>query len=105
MVIDTKYNIGDNISWKENIILPEMQNCSFCNATGKIQGHDNRVITCPICNGLKKEHKTRTVNQSGKIQGINGQFNTMENLTKIIFRVLDNNGGIVTVNLNDLENS
>ena len=70
MNIEIKYNVGDKIQWRIGKQTEELEDCSFCNGIGQIQGHDNSILRCPKCNGFKKYPVLRYVDGESTVQGI-----------------------------------
>lgn len=72
MIIDVKYNIGDNIRYIKENFYPVWKTCPCCDGKKYIIGADERKYQCPNCEGygevqeddmhVEKEEKTGTIN-------------------------------------------
>lgn len=70
MIIDVKYNLGDNIRYIERKRHETYGPCPCCNQVGEIIGVDGKKYECPNCGGSgevfegmieSKEEKTGTI--------------------------------------------
>lgn len=51
MILDIVYAVGDNVNYIKHTGMLHSEVCGFCAGSGTIEGHDGRIITCPICDG------------------------------------------------------
>ena len=57
MIIDIKYNIGDNIRYIERKRREVYGPCPCCDQTGEIIGADGEEYECPNCDGSGRVYK------------------------------------------------
>lgn len=79
MIIDVKYNIGDNIRYIEKISYPVWKLCPCCNGKKYIIGADEEKYRCPKCEGNGQVHEEDTSiekEKTGTIKTIHIHYNS-----------------------------
>lgn len=51
MLIDVKYAVNDEVTFKYNKTVTSNCDCGFCGTTGRIRGLDGSEEDCPRCDG------------------------------------------------------
>ena len=70
MIIQTKLDVGDPITWINHTKTNKMVKCGFCNGSGRVQGNDNTIRYCPVCNGTKLIAETNDSEDSDTVRAI-----------------------------------
>lgn len=75
MVIESKYNIGDNVAYIGRKLTDIHTECEFCGGTGEALDYQGHLVECPNCEGYGgfTEEKYVDVPRTGKIYRIDIQ--------------------------------
>lgn len=76
MIIEVKYNVGDEVIWKSGQNTLEQQTCPFCNGTKIVEGHDKSIAPCPKCNGKGTVPVVDYIEGSGIIKSFTVDYNS-----------------------------
>lgn len=79
MIIDVKYQVGDNVKYIHKEYVTEYIKCPCCDGKGFIMGHDNMKYNCPSCGisgQIKDGHKIREEVREGTISYVFAQYDT-----------------------------